>query len=135
MLTDVPVNPALPPIPTRSFPLIATDDLDGVRRFYRDTLGCTLTYDLERYVQVQLTAAGDEGPELCFMVRPGPRFAGGAVLSVPVNDADAVQARLEAAGVPITVPVEDKPWGWRSVYVTDPTGLVLDFFHVLPTAE
>lgn len=135
MLTDVPVQPGLPALPSRSFPLIATDDLDAIRGFYRDTLGCPLTFDMEAYVQVQLTAAGEDGPQLCFMKRPGPRFAGGAVLSVPVNDADAVQQRLEAAGVAIAVPVEDKPWGWRSVYVADPTGLVLDFFHVLPAAE
>ena len=137
MITDVSTNPALPANPTRSFPLVFVDDLDAVRTFYRDTLGLPVTFDMPQYLQVQLTPAGTEGPELAFMVSPSPHatYVKGFVLSVPVADADAVERACDAAGVPVSARAEDKPWGWRSVHVTDPAGVVLDFFHTLPTAE
>lgn len=135
VLTDVPARTGLPAQPTRSFPLVMVPDLTPLRAFYVDTLRCAITHDVPgRYLQVQLTALGESGPELCFMVSadaPVPDGKLPVALSVPVPDADAVSARLEDAGVPIDVPVGDRPWGWRSVYVVDPAGLVLDFFHEL----
>jgi len=117
--------------PPRGLPLVIVSDLAAVREFYVERLGCPTTFDIETYLQVQLTPFLDQGPELCFMVRQGGDGASGVVLSVPVADADAVQAALERAGVPIQEPAADMPWGWRSLFVKDPSGLVLDFFHVI----
>jgi uncharacterized glyoxalase superfamily protein PhnB len=36
-------------------------------------------------------------------------------------DADAMHARLEAVGLPIT-PIEDQPWGMHEFTLTDPSG-------------
>lgn len=132
MITDVPARQGLPSQPTRSFPLVMVPDLNAVRAFYVDTLGCPITHHVPgRYLQVQLTAHRDAGPEVCFMVDADATAHDRlpVVLSVPVPDADAVSARLQEADVAIDVPVGDRPWGWRSVYVVDPAGLVLDFFH------
>lgn len=134
MLTDVPARTDLPPQPTRAFPLVRVPTLEAVRAFYVDRLGCPMTHDLPNYLQVQLTALGPEGPELCFMIdpeHPGGKNPQPVILSVPVPDADAVQAALRAADVTIAAPAADRPWGWRSLHVVDPTGLVLDLFHVL----
>ncbi|MEN0065005.1 MAG: VOC family protein [Myxococcota bacterium] len=117
---------------TQAFPLVQVADLAQVRAFYLETMGCPATYDLERYLQVQLTPFGEKGPQLCFMVFEGATGSQGVLLSVPVANADQVQAKLEDAGVPIADPATDRPWGWRSLHVVDPTGLVLDFFHELP---
>lgn len=37
----------------------------------------------------------------------------------------------ERGAKPLSAP-SDKPWRWRSFSVSDPSGVVLDFFHVLP---
>jgi uncharacterized glyoxalase superfamily protein PhnB len=59
------------------------------------------------------------------------RFGGtGAVVSVPTKDADQKCAELSKKGISIENPLEDKPWGWRSFHVSDPNGVILDFFHV-----
>ena len=131
MLTRVPRPAGLPANPTRSFPLVLVRDLAEVRAFYVDRLGCPITFDLPTYLQVQLTPLGPEGPELCFMVSDNAIPAQGVTLSVPVGDVDVFQTRLDEAGIAIDKRAADQPWGWRSLYVTDPTGLVLDFFHVL----
>lgn len=133
MLTDVTLRPGLPAQLTAGYPMVFTSRLAEVRAFYLDVLGCEATIDVPgRYLQVRLTT-GEGAPELGFMIAEegAPVYtSGGFLLSVPVGDADAVQAKLEAAGVAIAMPVEDKPWGWRSVYVVDPAGVMLDFFHV-----
>lgn len=133
MLTDVPTRSNLPTQPRRSFPMMRVTRLDDVRAFYVDKLGCPITFDMPNYLQVQLTPLGEEGPELAFMADPShpTENSNPLILSVPVPDADAVQARLDEAGVSIASRAADKPWGWRSLHVVDPSGLVLDFFHKL----
>lgn len=131
MVTDTRDPKFIQADPPRAFPLVSVSDLTAVRAFYVDRLGCPATFDLPTYLQVQLTPFGDRGPELCFMVDEAGDGATGVILSVPVANADEVQARFEAADVPIALPVEDKPWGWRSFHAVDPAGLVLDLFHVI----
>lgn len=125
--------------PTKLFPLIVTNRLDATKAFYTQKAGCTVTIDMDQYLQVRF---GDEpdGPELCFMTvqeAGSPmgrveRFEGrGLVVSVPTRDADATHAAMKARGAePLSMPA-DKPWGWRSFAVADPNGVVLDFFHVI----
>lgn len=133
MLTDAHDPAFVEGDPKRSFPLVMVSDIAPLRAFYVDRLGCTATHDLPTYLQVQLTPFGDRGPEVCFMVEAGAATVSGVVLSVPVADADKVQAQFEAADVPVAKPVQDHPWGWRSFYVRDPSGLMLDLFHVIAT--
>ena len=132
-----------PKIPRKLFPLIVTDELAAVRAFYLDVLGWTPTYDLDTYLQVRFGEAED-GPELCFMAPgnipgigdPAPVFPGrGLMVSVPTADADDHHRLLSERGAPITSPPADKPWGWRSFLVRDPSGVVLDFFHALAQAD
>ena len=54
-----------------------------------------------------------------------------AMCAMAVDDADALAARLAAAGVPITQPPTDQPWGHRNMAVVDPNGMRLVFFHEL----
>lgn len=134
MITNIPANPALPANQTRSFPLVFVQDLEAIKAFYSKSLGMPLTHDLPEYLQVQLTPAGEAGPELAFMKSPAPpaTYTQGFVLSIPVADADALEKKLDAEKIPVHARASDKPWGWRSVHVMDPAGVVLDFFHVLP---
>lgn len=51
--------------------------------------------------------------------------AEGLIVAFVVDDIDAEYARLQAAGVPITTPLQTEPWGERFFQVTDPNGIVL----------
>jgi uncharacterized glyoxalase superfamily protein PhnB len=126
-----------PKNPNRLFPLFLIDDLETTKRYYVDKLGFTATFDMPQYLQVRIGENAD-GPELCFMKpdafpdgKTRPSFNGqGAVISIPVDDADAAHDRMLMRGAKIEGKPADKPWGWRSYFVSDPNGVVLDFFHV-----
>ncbi|RIV38735.1 VOC family protein [Micromonospora radicis] len=51
--------------------------------------------------------------------------AAGVLVAFVVDDVDAEYARIQAAGVPITTPIQTEPWGERFFQVTDPNGVVL----------
>jgi len=126
-------------------PMVVAEDLPAVRRFYGGLPGCEIDIDMPEYVQVAFDVAGlapQARPALAFM---SPKSVGakgpfghdlgdfgrrGLLVSVPVADADAHHRALsEADRAPTTAPA-DRPWGWRSFLVEDPTGVALDFFHV-----
>ncbi|WNF29309.1 VOC family protein [Streptomyces sp. C11-1] len=46
-------------------------------------------------------------------------------LTVTVTDIAAEEARLRAAGAPITMPLREEPWGERLFQMTDPNGVVV----------
>ncbi|WP_225802443.1 VOC family protein [Streptomyces sp. NK15101] len=53
------------------------------------------------------------------------REATGLILALTVTDLDAEEARLRAAGAPITMPLREEPWGERLFQTTDPNGVVI----------
>jgi catechol 2,3-dioxygenase-like lactoylglutathione lyase family enzyme len=120
-------------------PMVVTDTLAATRTFYLDQLGATpVVQDDDDYVQVRF-GAGEHRPELAFC-RPmpsesplgaQPAFAQGLVVFVPVDDADVYRKELVERGLDVSEPT-DKPWGWRSFLLADPSGVTLDFYHVLP---
>jgi uncharacterized glyoxalase superfamily protein PhnB len=57
--------------------------------------------------------------------------AAGVVLALEVEDAAAELARLQAAGVAITAPLKDEPWGERLFQVRDPNGVVVQLVQWL----
>lgn len=122
--------------------VVTTDDLTDVRAFYSDVLGWEVAIEQDGYLQVR-HGSDDADPELAFMHPAGgtpfapalKSFAGdGIIVSVPVADADTHHAAVAANGARDLSAVTDKPWGWRSYNVADPTGVVLDFFHVVEQA-
>lgn len=121
-------------------PLIVTDtDIATIRDFYADQLGWEVAVDADGYLQVR-HGSTEADPELAFcapevaapMGTPLAPFPGdGLVVSIPVADADAHHRAVARSGAaPATEPT-DKPWGARGYIVTDPTGLRLDFFHMV----
>ncbi|MBD9724031.1 VOC family protein [Streptomyces caniscabiei] len=54
--------------------------------------------------------------------------AGGLILAFTVDSGIAGEEdRLRAAGVDITMPLREEPWGERLFQVTDPNGVVVQF--------
>lgn len=51
--------------------------------------------------------------------------AAGVILAFVVDDLEAELARLEGAGVPITMPLTVEEWGERAFQVRDPNGVIV----------
>jgi len=120
-------------------PLVITDTFDATRSFYLDQLGATLVLqDGDNYLQVRF-GTGEDRPELAFCpplpadspIGAQPAFRQGLVVSIPVDDADAYRKELVERDLDMPEPT-DKPWRWRSFLLADPSGVTLDFYHVLP---
>jgi len=60
----------------------------------------------------------------------------GVIVTVEVDDVDAVYARARDLQLPIEVHLRDEDWGQRHFITTDPNGLLVDLVKVIsPTAE
>jgi catechol 2,3-dioxygenase-like lactoylglutathione lyase family enzyme len=65
----------------------------------------------------------------------GTEKASGLVIALEVDDARAEEERLRAAGVAISAPLRDEPWGERLFQVKDPNGLTVQLLEwVKPAA-
>ncbi|MDF5757203.1 VOC family protein [Spongiactinospora sp. TRM90649] len=115
----------------RVLPNIVTDRVSETRDFYVDLLGFTVNFAADWYVQI--SAPGDVRREIGIWRRDhelipdeagGP--PGGVILTVVVDDVDAVHERAVGMGVPVLAPPRDLFYGQRSCLVRDPNGLVVD---------
>ena len=62
--------------------------------------------------------------------------ADGVILAFVVDDLETELARLTSAGVAITMPLREEPWGERAFQVTDPNGILVQLvdWNGRPTA-
>lgn len=118
--------------PDRILPLFVTERLEATRRFYVEQAGFEVAHEMDGYLAVRYgeVAISFVRPDAMTMLREAPFGGHGAILSVPTANADDKARELGLAGVAPLVPVETRPWGWRSFLVRDPNGVLLDFFHV-----
>ncbi|WKD35988.1 VOC family protein [Streptomyces xanthophaeus] len=63
------------------------------------------------------------------------RRAAGLILALTVTDLAAQEARLRAAGAPITMPLREEPWGERLFQMTDPNGVVVQLVEWVVPAD
>jgi uncharacterized glyoxalase superfamily protein PhnB len=126
----------------RLTPIVITEKLAESRDFYTQLFGFQLIYDSDWYVA--LRGEGDSSTELAFMLpdRPDqeavfqPRYAGQGICYVfEVDDVDAEYERLQAAGIDIIIPLQDKPWGERHFTVQDPNGIPINVVQLIPPSE
>ncbi len=113
--------------------LVAVADYDRALAFYVDTLGWEKRDDMpmgeERWLTVGIPGSktslalgrGDMAGDLT----PG----GNTGITVISNDIDADVARLQAAGVTFTAPIETMPWGDRATWFVDPDNNMFFLVH------
>lgn len=112
-------------------------DFPACFRFYRDVIGLTphLGSEADTYAEFETGAtriAIFDRAEMSEAVGtsdlPVQTAAQDAVCIVfGVDDVDAVQGRLETAGVPIVAGVTDRPtWQVRTLHVRDPEGRLVE---------
>ncbi len=117
------------------------DDLDGAKAFYRDVFGLPVVYEDEnsaffrfQNIGVNLLAI-TAAPELIEPAAAAGREAGSRlVLTIEVEDVDAVCAELAAAGVALLNGPMNRPWGIRTASFTDPGGHIWEIAQDLPPA-
>ncbi|WP_241385995.1 VOC family protein [Rhodococcus sp. CH91] len=122
---------------TRSiFPVVPAADVRRSRDFYRDLLDLTVVFDSDWYVQLH---GGDETVQLGLVVLGHETvpdgFRGtptGVLVSVEVDDVDAVHARAVAAGHEIALDLRDEEFGQRHFMTVDPDGVLVDVITVIP---
>ena len=121
---------------------IFTEDLDRSKAFYQDIFGKSVIFEDENsavfkfgetVINVLAVPAAHE------LVEPGtvaPAGAGiRAVMSVEVNDVDAVCAELAQRGVALLNGPMNRPWGLRTASFTDPGGHVWEIAQEASSAE
>jgi predicted enzyme related to lactoylglutathione lyase len=111
-------------------PFISTPDLARMRAFYENLLGAE---EVERYPE--------EGDAFFVAFRIGDSTLGlvseadtktgqdsthRVVISVEVDDVDALVARVEDLGGSLFAPPNDMPWGQRVGHIYDPDGNMLN---------
>ncbi|MCR3749185.1 VOC family protein [Lentzea californiensis] len=104
-------------------PIIVTPDLDRAQAFYSQVLGAAevLRYPAEGPVFFKTLKIGDG--ELGLVVQETDvSLPARIVLSIDVEDVDAVLPLVEAAGGRVRGPANDMPWGQRVAHVFDPDG-------------
>jgi len=121
---------------------IFTEDLARSRDFYVEIFGKSVIFEDENSAVFKFgesvinVLAVSAAPEL---VEPGivaPAGAGiRAVMSVEVNDVDAVCAELAQRGVALLNGPVNRPWGLRTASFTDPGGHIWEIAQSTPAAE
>ena len=124
-----------------TYPLLTVSHLKQSRDFFVRCFGLSVVFEASWVVMLSHTEAGSISVGLMSSDHPsrppGPEtFDGrGMLLTLQVDDARALHARLAAEGVPITYPLTDAPWGQRRFMVTDPSGISVDVVQQIEPAS
>lgn len=125
---------------TSLYPVLMTEDVARAHAFYADLLGLRDAFAADWYVSL---AGVDENVQLAIVARDhesvpaGFRASGaGMLVTVEVDDVDAVHARAVARELPFHVPLRDEAWGQRHFITEDPDGVLVDIVTVIaPSPE
>jgi lactoylglutathione lyase len=118
-----------------------TEDFARSKSFYQEIFDKSILFEDENSAVFQFgdtvinVLAAPAAPEL---VAPGTVAPGGAgiraVMTVEIDDVDAVCADLARHGVTLLNGPMDRPWGIRTASFTDPGGHVWEIAHQLAPA-
>jgi len=122
------------------FPVLMTDRVAASRDFYADLLGMRIAFEADWYVQLlsPTTPAAqlgivDGGHES--VPTPFRRRTAGVLVTIEVDDVDAIHGRAQELGLPIELSLRDEDWGQRHFITRDPNGLAVDVVQVIPVTS
>lgn len=121
------------------YPVLMTDDVPRAHAFYAELLGLADAFASDWYVS--LAASDDATVQLGIVARGHDSVpaafrsaTAGLLVTVEVEDVDAVHTRALAHELPFHVPLRDEPWGQRHFITEDPDGVLVDVVTVIPPA-
>jgi uncharacterized glyoxalase superfamily protein PhnB len=119
------------------FPDICSHDVSAARDFYREVFGFEVTFEIAWYVQMR--SPTDANLQIAFVARghdsvPAShrRDPQGVLVTIEVDDVDAVHARAVELGVPVIYALRSEVWGQRHFMAEDPHGLLVDVVQLIP---
>ena len=127
---------------TQYYPVIMTDDVAGTAAFYCDHFRFNRAFDSDWYIHLQ--SSEDPSVNLAILQRDHETVpvegrgaaVSGLLLNFEVEDVDAEYARVEAAGLPVLLPIRDEAFGQRHFITRDPNGVMIDVIKpIAPSAE
>lgn len=122
---------------TSYYPVLMTVDVAGTAAFYIRHFRFAPLFESAWYVHLQSV----EDPAVNLAVLDGQHEtippvgrgrAGGVILNFEVADVDAEFARLQAAGLPVLLPLRDEAFGQRHFITADPNGVLIDVITPIP---
>ena len=114
------------------------EDLAEARRFYDEVFGLEVIYEDDASAVVKMSNLIINllrVSNAAALVEPIPVAAPGgsrALLTIEVDDADAVCADLRVHGVTLLNGPVDRPWGRRTAAFADPAGNTWEVAQILP---
>ena len=117
------------------YPVLMTDRPALLARFYADLLGLEPVFEADWFVQLTgqmgfVTRDHDSIPQ---------RFRGaspaGLLVTVEVEDVDAVHATARAMALPMELELRSEEWGQRHFITRDPDGTAVDVVQVIPVTS
>ena len=117
---------------TALYPVLMTDRPVALARFYAELLDLEVVFEADWFVQLTgqmgfVARDHDSVPE---------RFRGaapaGLLVTVEVEDVDAVHARAVALGLPMELDLRSEEWGQRHFITADPNGVLIDVIKPIP---
>jgi len=122
---------------TGIFPTLCATDVAATREFYLKVFGFRVVFDSGWYVQLE--APDGSNPQIGIVERDHPTVPvefredpAGVILSIEVDDVDAVHRRATATGCAITLSLRDEDFGQRHFMTTDPSGTLVDVITPIP---
>ena len=104
------------------------EDLPETKRFYTEVFGLELIWEDDASAVVKMSSLiinllqVSNAATLVEPIPVAPPGASRALLTIEVDDANAVCAELEAHGVKLLNGPTDRPWGRRTAAFADPAG-------------
>lgn len=122
---------------TSFYPVIQTADVAATAAFYQQHFGFRALFSSDWYWHLQL--ADEPAVNLAVLdyrhgtiPAAGRAPVAGAILNFEVEEVDTLYATLQAAGLPILLPLRDEPFGQRHFITADPNGLLIDIIKPIP---
>ncbi|WIG92960.1 VOC family protein [Myxococcus sp. SDU36] len=125
---------------TSYYPVIMTNDVAGTAAFYTAHFGFSPRFTSDWYVHLQ----SDDVEHVALAILDGrhetvPAVArgtvAGTILNFEVEDPDAVYRDVQAAGLPIHLPLRDEAFGQRHFITADPNGVLIDVIKPIAPSE
>ncbi|MBC7921159.1 MAG: VOC family protein [Ferruginibacter sp.] len=122
------------------YPVVITRQLPDCQRFYTSWFGMQTVFESSWYIM--LSTGGKQPFTLAFMHEQHPSsppspaaFSGqGSFLTLQVADARLVYEAMKKAGLTITYPLKDEPWGQRRFGLLDPNDMWIDVVEQIEPA-
>jgi lactoylglutathione lyase len=118
--------------------IVYVSDLVVSVAFYRDVVGLEHRFTDAGYAEFTTGPtrfALYERRRAEWLIGRGVTPGAGAQVVLVVVDVDAIAAGLRERGVPLLAGPVDRPWGHRTLHITDPDGFVIEFAQEIPRAR